>query len=80
MLKEIYLMLTLAMPPIVLFFMLLLTKDAILSMVTQIFMCYLLPCWIYDTCLGNFKWNWFVGKETIDLWTKVGKCITLPLI
>ena len=69
--KEITLILLLLLPPVVVYFSMKWTHDAVITIWSVTLLCYCFTCWLYDLAIGGFKWSWFVGKETTNFCSKV---------
>jgi len=69
--KEITLFILLCLPMFVVFFALKWTHDALTTIVAVTTLCYCISCWIYDLVIADFKWSWFVGKETDNCCSKI---------
>ena len=68
--KPITLILLLLLPIVVVFFMMQWTHDALTTIVV-INVFYSLSCFLYDKLIADFKWSWFVGKETKNFCSKL---------
>lgn len=69
--KQLSLIALLILPILVVYFTLRWTHDALTTIVAVTGICYSLSCWIYDKLVADFKWSWFVGKDTKDLCSKM---------
>lgn len=69
--KQISLIVLLLLPIAVVYFTLRWTHDALTTIATVTLICYSLSCWIYDKTISDFKWSWFVGKETKNFCSKM---------
>ena len=78
--KQLSLILLLLIPPVVIFYTLKGTHDAITAIAAVTLICYCFSCWIYDKVISDFKWSWFVGKETRNFCNKVFDSIGFTLI
>lgn len=78
--KQVSLVLLLLIPPVVLFYTLKWTHDAITAIAAVTLISYILSCWLYDKVVSDFKWSWFVGKETRNFCSKMFDSIGFTLI
>lgn len=69
--KETYLILTLIFPILMIYLLLIFTKDAVITIYVGSVLCYILPCHIYDRQISEFKWSWFTGEETSNFIDKL---------
>jgi membrane protease YdiL (CAAX protease family) len=69
--KEITLLILMFLPIAVVYYSMKWTHDAVITMAAVTVICYSLLCWIYDLVIADFKWSWFVGKETNNCCSKM---------
>lgn len=69
--KEISLVILLLLPAVVVYFSLAWGHDAITTIAAVTGICYSFSCWLYDKLIADFKWSWFVGKETNNFCSKL---------
>jgi hypothetical protein len=69
--KEISLVILLILPILTVYYMLKWTSDAISTILAVNLLCYSFACWLYDKVIADFKWSWFVGKETKNFCSKM---------
>lgn len=62
------------------FFMLKWTQDAATTILAVTTFCYSFCCWLYDKVIADFKWSWFVGKETTNCCSKLFDGIGFTLL
>lgn len=69
--KPISLLFLLLLPVAVVYFTLQWTHDALTTIFAVTLICYSFSCWLYDKVIADFKWSWFVGKETNQFCSKL---------
>jgi membrane protease YdiL (CAAX protease family) len=78
--KEISLIILLILPCVTAFFTMKWTKDACITILALTLLCYSLACFLYDKLVADFKWSWFVGKETNNCCSKIFDGIGFTLL